>query len=89
MICSRCLKERLETDFLGKDICFHCQYVDKTCGNRIKLDRFCGVCKKKIMKQETGWASSRWMYCSDECGRQAQKVQCRMAWFRQVRKVYW
>jgi hypothetical protein len=59
MICEKCGIERTESDFLGRDVCFRCQYRFKIERTRKKVKR-CRQCNKPI-------SSNRWIYCSTDC----------------------
>lgn len=69
MKCESCLADKDEKDFLGKEICYRCQY-------RIKIEgelRFCRECKRELN-------SNKWVYCSRDCAKVGEKKMKRKYW---------
>ena len=59
MMCPQCSIERnKEKDFLGKEICYKCQYQKKLKNPKIK--KKCRICSGSLPK-------NKWVYCKWEC----------------------
>ena len=65
MICKKCGTDRKQEDFLGKETCYRCQYLDKL-HTITKKTRKCRECKAEL-------DSNRWTYCSPECAKIGEK----------------
>lgn len=76
MHCPKCFNERNESDFLGKETCFKCQYAEKL-KNKPKKNQ-CKECLGPIQ-------SNRWSYCSEVCAKVSLLRQKRSYWTRQVK----
>lgn len=79
MICSKCNVEKEDRYFLkDMDICAKCIYHEKLDKMSDKLMiKYCKVCDKELIK-------GRWSYCSEECSREAHRLQNRNHWTRKV-----
>jgi hypothetical protein len=60
MKCIECLAEKEEKDFLGKEICYKCQYKKKIGRSSCRGERKCRTCQRLLLEH-------RWVYCSKQC----------------------
>ena len=72
MICPQCGENRVDKDFLGKEICFKCQYQKKMESDEKKV-KTCRICHSPI-------GLHRWVYCSDKCARKGEKALKKDYW---------
>lgn len=75
MICPKCLTERKESEFYGKEECYKCVYNSKIISKG--KSTHCKICGKVL-------PHGRRINCSEECARKSQDTQMRSYWTKLI-----